>query len=71
MLYVGIDLGTSAVKLLLMDGEGNIKNIVSKEYPLWYHCTNQGVFAHRTLVHIFPSKEKSTTSEEVVLIALS
>ena len=34
MLYIGIDLGTSAVKLLLMDGEGNIKNIVSKEYPL-------------------------------------
>ena len=34
MLYVGIDLGTSAVKLLLMDGEGNIQNIVSKEYPL-------------------------------------
>ncbi|MBR6665295.1 MAG: xylulokinase [Lachnospiraceae bacterium] len=36
MLYVGIDLGTSAVKLLLMDGEGNIKNIVSKEYPLYF-----------------------------------
>lgn len=34
MLYIGIDLGTSAVKLLLMDGEGEIKNIVSKEYPL-------------------------------------
>lgn len=30
MLYIGIDLGTSAVKLLLMDGEGEIKNIVSK-----------------------------------------
>ena len=34
MLYIGIDLGTSAVKLLLMDGEGSIKNIVSREYPL-------------------------------------
>ena len=34
MLYIGIDLGTSAVKLLLMDGEGIIKNIVSREYPL-------------------------------------
>ena len=33
-LYIGIDLGTSAVKLLLMDEAGNIKNIVSKEYPL-------------------------------------
>ena len=36
MLYIGIDLGTSAVKLLLMDGEGNIKKIVSKEYPLYF-----------------------------------
>lgn len=34
MLYAGIDLGTSAVKLLLMDGEGHIQNIVSKEYPI-------------------------------------
>ncbi len=33
-LYIGVDLGTSAVKLLLMDAEGGIKNIVSKEYPL-------------------------------------
>ena len=24
MLYIGVDLGTSAVKLLLMDGEGQI-----------------------------------------------
>ena len=36
MLYIGIDLGTSAVKLLLMDGEGNIQNIVSREYPLYF-----------------------------------
>lgn len=35
MLYIGVDLGTSAVKLLLMDGEGKIQNIVSKEYPLF------------------------------------
>ncbi|MFB0919542.1 MAG: FGGY family carbohydrate kinase, partial [Oscillospiraceae bacterium] len=34
MLYIGIDLGTSAVKLLLMDGEGNIKKIVSRAYPI-------------------------------------
>ena len=33
-LYIGIDLGTSATKLLLMDEAGNIKNVVSKEYPL-------------------------------------
>lgn len=34
MLYIGVDLGTSAVKVLLMDETGAIKNIVSKEYPL-------------------------------------
>ncbi len=34
MLYIGIDLGTSAVKLLLMDEQGYVKNIVSKDYPL-------------------------------------
>lgn len=34
MLYIGIDLGTSSVKLLLMDETGTIKNIVSKDYPL-------------------------------------
>ena len=33
-LYIGIDLGTSAMKLLLMDGTGDIKNVISKEYPL-------------------------------------
>ena len=36
MLYIGVDLGTSAVKLLLMDETGDIKNIVSKEYPLFF-----------------------------------
>ncbi len=34
MLYIGVDLGTSAVKLLLMDSEGEIKGIESVEYPL-------------------------------------
>ena len=34
MLYIGIDLGTSAVKLLLMDQEGRIQNELSREYPL-------------------------------------
>ncbi|MGM9607152.1 MAG: xylulokinase [Oscillospiraceae bacterium] len=33
-LYIGIDLGTSAAKLLLMDSSGQIKNAVTKEYPL-------------------------------------
>ena len=27
MLYIGIDLGTSAVKLLLMDADGKIKKL--------------------------------------------
>ena len=36
MYYIGIDLGTSAVKLLLMDSQGKICNIVSKEYPLYF-----------------------------------
>lgn len=36
MLYIGIDLGTSAVKLLLMDETGKIHKVVSKEYPLFF-----------------------------------
>ena len=36
MLYIGIDLGTSAVKLLLMNEKGEIKNIVSHEYPIYF-----------------------------------
>ena len=57
MLYIGVDLGTSAVKLLLMDEKGSVKNIVSKEYPLsfpkpgwseqnpsdWYKQTMEGI----------------------------
>ena len=35
MLYIGIDLGTSAVKLLLVDQQGTILNTVSREYPLY------------------------------------
>lgn len=34
MFYIGVDLGTSAVKLLLMEGNGRIANVVSKEYDL-------------------------------------
>ena len=36
MLYIGVDLGTSAVKLLLMDGSGRIHKVVSREYPLYF-----------------------------------
>ena len=36
MYYIGVDLGTSAVKLLLMDEKGSILNVVSEEYPLYF-----------------------------------
>jgi xylulokinase len=36
MLYIGIDLGTSAVKLLLVDDAGAILHTVTKEYPLMF-----------------------------------
>ncbi len=36
MLFIGVDLGTSAVKLLLMDEKGKIHKIVSREYPLYF-----------------------------------
>lgn len=36
MYYIGIDLGTSAVKLLLLDGSGAVLNTVSREYPLYF-----------------------------------
>ena len=34
MLYIGVDLGTGAVKLLLMNEAGHIEKMVSREYPL-------------------------------------
>ena len=34
MLFIGVDLGTSATKLLLVNEKGEILNSVSKEYPL-------------------------------------
>ena len=36
MYDIGVDLGTSAVKLLLVDRDGKIINSVSKEYPLYF-----------------------------------
>ena len=59
MLYIGVDLGTSAVKLLLMDSQGEIKRIESREYPLsfphpgwseqnpgdWWQSTLEGIDA--------------------------
>ncbi|MBR4082059.1 MAG: xylulokinase [Clostridia bacterium] len=32
--YIGIDLGTSAVKFMLMDEKGAILNVTSRDYPL-------------------------------------
>ena len=32
--YIGIDLGTSACKFLLVDGDGKVHNTVTREYPL-------------------------------------
>ncbi|MBQ9807152.1 MAG: xylulokinase [Clostridia bacterium] len=34
--YIGIDLGTSSVKLMLVDGDGQIQNTVTREYPVSY-----------------------------------
>lgn len=34
--YIGIDLGTSSVKLMLVDGDGEIKNVATREYPVFY-----------------------------------
>ena len=39
MYYIGIDLGTSAVKLLIMNETGKVINIVSKEYPISFPKT--------------------------------
>lgn len=36
MYYIGIDLGTSAMKLLLTDSSGKILSSVSREYPLMF-----------------------------------
>ena len=68
MYYIGVDLGTSAVKLLLMDADGAIKNIVSREYPLefphpgwsqqkpedWWEACKEGI---KALVSGFDANE--------------
>ena len=36
MLFIGVDLGTSAVKFLLVNEKGAILNTVSKEYDLFF-----------------------------------
>lgn len=68
MYFIGIDLGTSAVKLLLMDEEGTVKKTVSREYPIsfpkpgwseqnpedWYEQTKDGL---RELISDIDKKE--------------
>ncbi len=39
-MYLGIDLGTSSVKLLVVDKEGNILESISKKYPVNYFNSN-------------------------------
>ena len=36
MLYIGVDLGTSSVKLVLMDETGKIHGTATREYPLYF-----------------------------------
>ena len=36
MYFIGVDLGTSAVKLLLMQEDGQVLRVVSREYPLYF-----------------------------------
>ena len=36
MLYIGVDLGTSSVKLVLMDESGKIHGTATREYPLFF-----------------------------------
>lgn len=75
MLYIGVDLGTSAVKLLLMDGEGKIQKVVSREYPLffphpgwseqnpedWYQQSMEGI---RELIRSFVRQSCGMTDEQ-------
>ena len=64
--FIGIDLGTSAVKLLLVDGRGQILGEVTKEYPLsfpqpgwseqspedWWKAVQHGILVTLTVQHI-------------------
>ena len=36
MYYIGVDLGTSALKLVMMNSKGKLVKSVSKEYPLYF-----------------------------------
>ena len=67
-MYIGVDLGTSGVKLLLMDKNGQIRNKVTRTYPIsfpnpgwseqaprdWYGETIEGI---RDLISDIDPKE--------------
>lgn len=67
-LYIGVDLGTSAVKLLLVDEKGQILGSESREYPLifpqpgwceqepaeWWRACTEGI--HALLAGYDPSR---------------
>ena len=49
-VFIGIDLGTSAVKLLLVDQQGTVLNTVSREYPLYFPAP--GKPGHESLISL-------------------
>ena len=61
MYYIGVDLGTSAVKLLLMEESGKICNIVSKEYPK--RCA--GLSPGTDRADILPPARRRTSGAEI------
>lgn len=61
---IGIDLGTSSVKVLLVDRQGNVKATSSKDYPLYhpmagYSEQNPEDWVQQTLAAIRELMEKS------------
>ena len=77
MLYIGVDLGTSAVKLLLMDENGNIQKIVSKEYPLYFpkpgwveHNANE-IWSSQLSVAVEAMAQIGATAEDIAAIGIT
>lgn len=67
---LGIDLGTSAVKLLLMDETGKVVGTITKDYPVyfpepgwaqqnpedWWEATKEGIRELLSVSHIAPAQ---------------
>ena len=69
MLYIGIDLGTSAVKLLLVDEKGTIHNEVSEEYPVYFpHSGWSEQMPEDWVTAVFRGLEKLTENADKSLI---